>query len=260
MRINLILLSSLFFYSAHAQKVLQFGTHTMPYQRINDTLYIGTYEVGHADYRLFLSSLSTAERNLFAIDSSQWLSKFPSDSFGVMVKNYHRHEAFNIYPVVNISHLAATRYCLWLTENYGKAYSNMQVTFRLPSAAEWRAAANINPSTGLPYKLGDGLIRKKGETFGWYKFNIKTMDGDSATYSKTDGGYFMVFRDAYWPTDHNLYNMIGNVCEMLINEGEQIGCSWYEPVAEVQTGNLQHYATPDPRVGFRVVAIVSRKK
>ena len=260
MRIYLLLFLCSFYYNAKAQKVLQFGSHSMPYQCVNDTLYIGTYEVGNADYRQFLSSLSIAEHKLFAIDSSQWTSKFPTDSFGKYMKSYHWHQAFDIYPVVNISYLAATRYCQWLTETYSKKYPKLRLTFRLPTAGEWRAAANINRSTGLPYKLADGINRNKGETFGWYKFNIKTMEGDSATYSKTDGGYFMVRRDAYWPTDHNLYNMVGNVSEMLINDGEQIGCSWYEPIPDVQAGSLQRYTAPDPRVGFRVVAIVKARK
>lgn len=259
---NYLLLAICFLFTyTKAQKVLTFSySNDMSYQRINDTLYAATYEVGNADYSQFLSTLSISEKKLLSTDSSQWSSKFPSDSFGGFMKNYHWHEAFDFYPVVNISHLGATRYCQWLTETYGKQQPNLQVTFRLPTENEWREAANINPSTGLPFKLADGINRNKGTNYGWYKFNIKTMDGDSATYSKTDGGYFMVRRDAYWPTDHNLYNMVGNVCEMLINDGEQIGCSWYEPIAEVQTSNLQHYTTPDPRVGFRVVAIVKKLK
>jgi len=56
-----------------------------------------------------------------------------------------------------------------------------------------------------------------------------------------------------------LYNVIGNASEMINTEGLQKGGDWFTLLEDCSVDKKQNYETPDPRVGFRVIAKVLRK-
>lgn len=228
------------------------GNH---YYRINDTLYACEIEVTNKDYKEFLGSLSYDEYEKCKIDSSLWKTNlnFPDSHVAHMVRLYHIHPAFDLYPVVNNPYYGAIKYCEWLTMRYKKSQRKDKVSFELPTEQEWVLLSKTNPATKLPYNLLDGKNKN-----GRYLENIKAMSGDTVSFG-ADGGYYPVRTDAYWANSFGLYNVIGNVAEMTNIEDVQKGGSWFDDLQDCLTDKVQTYATPDPRVGFRVVAIVKRR-
>ncbi len=223
------------------------------YQRINDTLYACDIEVAQKDYKNFLNNLLQEDYEKCKIDSSLWQSKFTFAYNEGMVKYYHAHSVFDRYPVVNISYYGAVKYCESLTIRYNRWHTK-KMKFKLPTQQEWMQLSNTNPATKLPYNLLNGKNKDQ-----CYLENIKAYAGDSSSYAE-DGGFYTVRTDAYWPSNFGLYNVVGNAAEMTDIEGIQKGGSWYDDLKDCFTDKVQNYTTPDPRVGFRVVAVVLRKQ
>lgn len=232
---------------------IKFAGHS--YQRITETLYACDVEVTNEDYKNFLSYLLSDDYEKCKIDSSLWSSKpnLPDTFTAHMVKYYHTHSAFDKYPVVNIPYYGAVKYCEWLTKRYNRLPRKKNVSFKLPTEQEWQLLANIAPSTKLPYNVLNG---KNSEQC--YLVNIKSMIGDSVSLGE-DGGFYTVRTDAYWPSRFGLYNVVGNVAEMTDVDGVQKGGSWLDDINDCTADKVQTYSTPDPRVGFRVIMIISSK-
>jgi formylglycine-generating enzyme required for sulfatase activity len=222
------------------------------YHRINDTLYAGEREVSNLEYRNFLASFPLSERPKYNIDSLLWLKvthgKSANEPF---TRNYHWHPAFDTYPVVNIPHHHALQYCEWLTLQYANKKKKSIWIFTLPTLEEWMLLANTDPETHLPHGLGNGQNHE-----GCYIINVNPEGqyaSDGAYYTVGDRRKYLLDEDYYKPTKFGLYHIIGNVAEMTTVDGTQKGGSWADDPEICYTHNAQHYPTPDPRVGFRVV-------
>lgn len=239
-------------YPKKIKEIKFLGNH---YNHINDTLYACEIEVTNKDYKEFLCSLSNDDFEKCKIDSSLWRTNlnFSDSQVAHMVIHYHTHPAFNLYPVVNIPYYGAVKYCEWLNMRYKRLFRKGIVTFKLPTEQEWIVLSNTNLATKLPYNLLDGKNKN-----GRYLENIKAISGDTVSFG-ADGGYYPVKTDAYWANSFGMRNVIGNVAEMINIEGIQKGGSWFDDLKDCFTDKVQTYATPDPRVGFRVVAIVKSR-
>ena len=75
-----------------------------------------------------------------------------------------------------------------------------------------------------------------------------------------DGGFFQVTADAYFPNNYGLYNMSGNLAEMIDTKGEAMGGSWANPPEECKVTSKSSYDGPSPSVGFRVFMEVKEYK
>ena len=224
------------------------------YAQINDTLYAATYEVTNLDYKNFLSQLNEKDYALCKIDSAEWVSKLEGWHNEPMTKHYHTHPAFNSYPVVNISWYGASKYCASLTSKYNKGLKKEKVIFRLPSEAEWNLAAHANPETKLPYT---NLMGKNPS--GIYLQNVGRITNDTLSFGQ-DGGFYTVLVSSYPPNNFGLYNIIGNAAEMINIDGIEKGGSWFDTLHVCGINRQQYYSSPDPRVGFRVFAVVQKGK
>ena len=93
---------------------------------------------------------------------------------------------------------------------------------------------------------------------GCYLANYKTGRSQSNynreldDYTSDDGGFFPVYVDSYWPNDYGLYNVIGNVSEMLQVKGIARGGNWDMAPEDAVLTSEQTYSGADPRIGFRV--------
>ena len=220
--------------------------------KTNDNIYFGIYEVTNAEYNKFLNNvLSSRELDLFKsclYDSSQWVENFPHATNAPMANMYHWHPAYADYPIVNIKHSSAKKYCEWLTQQYNqqskRKYS--KVTFRLPTKKEWEHAARAgdkNVKTPFP---NDNF---EGGKNGCYLANIKT--GEGRFYD--DGGFFTVKVNSYPPNKFGLYNIIGNAGEMIDEPFTSKGGNWFLERSLCLIGTAWMYEKEDPRIGFRVV-------
>lgn len=161
-------------------------------------------------------------------------------------------------PVVNISYEAAIKYCEWITKVYNvsndkkKAYH--KVRFRLPTEPEWMLAAH--GGFNAPYPFGNYSPRNdKGCFLGNYDVSSEEPGKDCTIGNGSmaeDGGFFPVKADSYYPNSYGLYNVSGNVAEMIIEPGVSKGGSWYEPVKKGTIPEKNTYTKPTPYIGFRV--------
>lgn len=95
-------------------------------------------------------------------------------------------------PVVNITQLAASKFCEWLSAKTGHFY-------RLPTEAEWEYACRAGTTTAYHFGDDTGLLNE----YAWY------YDNSDITYHK--GGQKK-------PNPWGLYDMHGNVAEWTLDQ------------------------------------------
>lgn len=138
------------------------------------------------------------------------------------------------YPVVNITREAAFLYCDYLTikHNLPKA-----LKLRLPKTEEWMWAA----SGGLEecdYPWGNNMKNEKNE----YQAQFKTL---GAKLGPAEVGTFNC-------NNFGLYDMAGNVSEMVSNPNILKGGSWNSSSEDIKINSEEKY-TQAPTTGFRPV-------
>ncbi len=200
-------------------------------------------------------------------------------------------DKFLEFPAIDMSYETALGYLEWLTYQYnrqeGRKYK--KVEFRLPTEKEWSISAlgypefqswNLDenvvkarpfghekPKVYENYKIGDyedvlypwyhshweklrGSIVNR---HGCYLANVKTTDeitcpagipGDGWEFTSTVGTYF--------PNGMGLYDVIGNVAEMIDQPGKAMGGSWNHVARESTISSINSYDGPVSEVGFRI--------
>lgn len=229
------------------------------FTRINEHLYASKFEVTNQLYRMFLNSLrksgDTRILSIAQIDSLKWLDKYTYNA--PYVDYYHTHSAYDNYPVVNISYEGAVYFCEWLTEQYNTSQKRKfkKVVFRLPSESEWIFAARAgNNSAVYPWE-GDNLDINKKIAANFKRTNEDLMN----TKSKYQGDITTAV-DAYWKNGFGIYNMSGNVAEMISDKGISKGGSWKDDAEALKISSRNKYdGKPQPYIGFRYFVEVIEK-
>ncbi len=159
-----------------------------------------------------------------------------------------------------------------------------KVFYWLPSEQEWMLAASGNTDINqyqFGYKVFKGPSSLKGNKRGYYKKVLvppayKTFKRDLKDFNKTREEYaFNVIKrfKSYFqygdyapayaydkrtkPNSIGLYQMIGNVAEMVSEEGISKGGSWFHYPDESEIKNRIFYTRPEPWLGFRCVCEVT---
>jgi formylglycine-generating enzyme required for sulfatase activity len=217
-------------------------------------------EVTNLEYRTFLFDLliqGKKEEFLQAKPDQAMWTKLLGDDNKPMEELYFSHGAYNEYPVVNISREGAELYCKWLTDeiqNFVDEKKRSQFNnIRIPTRVEWVKAAQIEGKSN-PYPWEGEFVRNSK---GCYLANFKPTD---TTYFD-DGGLFTVKVNSYLPNDFGIFNMSGNVAEMVYDEVQTkspgtAGGGWMSSAEEIKIlGPDPHKGLTEahPNVGFRVV-------
>ncbi len=229
------------------------------------SFYMQNGEITNRQYLVFLNSLKSSGQlekfKIAQIDTNQWSTLFvSSDSYA---RYYHSHPAYFDYPVVNVSHAGALLYCEWLNENMGTVNGLPGVyKFRLPERAEYiRAARGDNPSVN--YSWGTNWLRSEE---GQIQCNFKNL-GSENIHQEGKYAEFEIIDDlselssddllapskSYWPNDYGIYNLNGNVAEMISEDGIALGGSYQNTGYDVRIESKSTYSNPNPITGFRVV-------
>jgi formylglycine-generating enzyme required for sulfatase activity len=90
---------------------------------------------------------------------------------------------------------------------------------------------------------------------------VKNKIGDSyigLSYTD-DGGTYTVPVTAYDPNGYGLYNMSGNVAEMVSEKGIARGGSWASTGFDVRIKSEQKFENTSPEIGFRYFMEVIEK-
>lgn len=237
--------------------------------KITDTLYAGKYEVSNLLYHFFQNDLiKNNKKELLKtsqIDSLNWRDKL--DYNEPFVEFYFRHPAYQNYPVVNISHEAANLFCEWLTEKYNSNPKRefKKVLFRLPTEKEWEKAArgsyDLSAYPWGPYLNQNGKFmcnfRRVGDECIKYDSLSKSYIIDKNTGSYGIAGILNDAADitapvkSYFPNSFGLYNVCGNVAEMIKEKGISCGGGWKSPGGDVRTKSRGSYTKSATDLGFR---------
>ncbi len=213
--------------------------------------YISATEVSNKQYREFLQALrasgDTAKLRIAMVDSTQWLKEPYNQPYA---EHYFRHPAYDDYPVVNVTKRGALLYCEWLTEKFKKdGKPQMRVT--LPTEKQWEyAAKGGDPKAVYPWEGNSLKYEKKGKYYGAYMCNyFRGLDKNSPPLDTTK---FNPNADitapvrAYMPNAYGVYNMAGNVAEMLSDKNYTKGGSWHSPADKI---TIAAHEDADPNTG-----------
>lgn len=161
------------------------------------------------------------------------------------VDHYLRYPGFRFFPVVGVSWVQASDFCLWRTRVVNKKLAEdagvevpeggdgriplesgvVLPDYRLPSEAEWQYAAqalignqwldeNQTHQRLYPWD-GHAMRNPYGKEMGMFLANFKRGRGDYAGIAGklNDGAMITDYIYNYPPNDFGLYNMAGNVNE-----------------------------------------------
>lgn len=231
--------------------------------KIQDDLFVCKYEVSNSEYQFFLNELKVDDAKKaeqFKVDSLKWLNSTQYQQ--PMSAYYHLHPAFKNYPVVCISYEAATAYCNWLTEYYNNDAKRKfkKVKFYLPSEEEWMKVAN-NGDRNKIYPWSDFYLRNKN---GEFLCNFKhvsdafiSYDNEREEYkiipeARASNSYTSPVKSFQAIEPYGIYNMSGNVAEMVSEKGIAKGGSYNSTGYDVRISSQMKYSESSPEVGFRV--------
>jgi len=275
-----------------------------------DQFFICKYELTNKEYLSYIDSLKkldTAYANDQLPDTLVWRQK--NSNSDLFVEYYLRHPAYVNYPIVGVSYNKAQRYLEWRTKQYNSNPDRVfkKVKFRLPTEREWIYAAKGDNNYALyPWKkqremtssgqemanfhyvsqasiYRDSTLKKNylGETYMIEEIKCTGEKVKEFNPSNLDGlqndidGYTMAV-DAFKPNVYGLYNMGGNVEEMvdafyhrtgpyIFSHGEEPakdpsgvtkGGSWNDTGGYVQNYIRQFYPSKDytsNEIGMRLV-------
>ncbi len=217
----------------------------------SDSLWIGKYEVTNKEYLTFVHQTNKKELE-------------PNDSLWLTISNkqkayetyYFRHPSYQNYPVVNISYQQAQSFCKWKSKQLDKLYKNFKITVRLPTEQEWEdGALGGNPRYSIYPWQEHSLRIKEGKHKGMFRCNFRTKSNEvyfikNKKYAKEEP---TVPVTAYNPNPIGLYNVCGNVAELIQNKKVTKGGSWNSFPEHLNIHAKEKQTAPSPFVGFRYV-------
>jgi formylglycine-generating enzyme len=233
--------------------------------KITDKLYAGKYEVSNLEYLDFIRKLTlnnNADLAKQALpDTLNWRDKSAYND--PLVEMYFRNPAYSVYPVVNVSYNDANSFCKWLSDEYNSKPDRKfkKVLFRLPTSDEWEFAARANIEM-CDYPWGMRLLQNDHymcnyRHIGDENTRIDTLTGNviiefSADHgSIIDGSAIPAPVNSYYPNKFGMYNVCGNVAEMIKERGISRGGGWKSPGGDVKIKSKGHYSESANDLGFR---------
>lgn len=247
------------------------------------SFFMDDTEITNHEYRQFVNALLTDSISVlgeeeimtkYYPDTTVWKKDFAYSNGDPMVEYYFMHPAYDTYPVVGVSWLAANYFAQWRSNIYNEYRSNeglfLSPKFRLPTEAEWEFAARGGRASakypwGNPYTMNGK---------GCFLANFKPQRGNY----DADGYAYTAPANAFNPNDYGLYNMAGNVSEWTLDayadnaitilwdmnpknddkdEPRKVikGGSWKDIAHYLQTGTRSYEFETERRayIGFRCV-------
>lgn len=179
------------------------------------------------------------------------------------VQYYYQHPAYQNYPVIGISYEQATAFCKWRSDRVNeKIYIEKHkinpeqlatvknipnvYTYRLPTKAEWEKIARADYSKKAKRKFK----RKKYRNAARHNFKTAADKNDNGITTHPDITNKV---DAYWANSYGVYNILGNVAEMIAEKGVAKGGSWRHKAEEVTIEKDFSYDGSADWLGFRCV-------
>ncbi len=252
----------------------EFSLHKInhDYEKVKTDLYVCKYEVSNLDYRSFLTDLNNSnnyEDYKFCLpDTTCWREKITYNE--PFVNYYFQHPSYNDYPVVGVSYEMANKYCSWLTQKYNLESKRKfkKVIFKLLSNNEWIFAAN-NGDTTKAYTWGSGFMQNNRKQYLCnFKHTVFVFDSTTKIYTEWPASDSISLNNrasisgpvkSFYPSTLGMYNMCGNVAEMIEEKGIAKGGSYADPAYLVRIASEKSYLKPTADIGFRVCMKIIEK-
>ncbi len=228
--------------------------------QINDSLFADECEISNFAWQEYESWVST----IYGPKSKQHLAVLPDTSVWTKAKSfnmpymnhYYRHPAYKEYPVVGITYEQAIEFCKWRTERVKtyltikKDFKNQNLEYKLPTKEQWEKIAE----TSSVFLTNGGL-----DLQGRYKFNFADVT-DSIVYKPVANELADVTAPvkSYLKNAFGIYNILGNVAEMLQEKGISKGGAWNMDLEKCRIGNEVSYTQTESWLGFRCICIVRK--
>lgn len=222
--------------------------------QINDTLFADETEVSNFSWLEYTWNTAAT----YGKDSKEYKSCLPDtlvwrekNSYNEPYVNYYfRHIAYRDYPVVGISYEQAVAFCKWRTERVKmfltrkRDFKNHNFEYRLPSREEWEQ---------LAYSSSNVLFNNGKNEKDKYQINCAHPDTVRTPYPDVTTPVY-----SYSKNFIGLYNMLGNVAEMVQEKGISKGGGWRNRLEECRVGKEQEYTKPNSWTGFRCVCVIKK--
>lgn len=222
--------------------------------QINDTLFADETEVSNFSWLEYTWNTAAT----YGKDSKEYKSCLPDtlvwrekNSYNEPYVNYYfRHIAYRDYPVVGISYEQAVAFCKWRTERVKmfltrkRDFKNHNFEYRLPSREEWEK---------LAYSSSNVLFNNGKNEKDKYQINCAHPDTVGTPYPDVTTPVY-----SYSKNFIGLYNMLGNVAEMVQEKGISKGGGWRNRLEECRVGKEQEYTKPNSWTGFRCVCVIKK--
>ena len=258
-------------FSKHLSKFYKFvpaGLVVMDKDTVSvQAFYMFNHETTNFQWKEFQMDLEkngkTAELEISRVRGENWNSN--GNSNASMAEQYYKHPAYRDYPVVNITHEAATLYCAWLTEKLNSLPKplGVKVTVRLPLHAEY-IRAGVGDKLGEWYPWCDKFMRNpKGDFRANFArvLNSQITRGENGEWKilpriqgdRTMNADYFAPSISYWPSEYGMYNLSGNAAEMINIPGVAVGGSFRDFGYDIRLQSKKKYEGSAIDVGFRVV-------
>lgn len=231
------------------------------------SFYMFSHETTNLNWMEFRKDLEksgrTSDLEITRVRGENWNSNGSSNT--KMAELYHTHPAYREFPVVNITHEAATLYCAWLTEKLNTLPKplGVKVKVRLPMHAEL-IRAGAGDKLGAWYPWGDEYLQNtKGEFLANFSqiMNSQITRGENGEWKilplthgdKTMNVDYFAPSISYWPSQYGIYNLSGNAAEMINTPGVAVGGSFLDFGYDIRLQSTKKYEGSALDVGFRVV-------
>jgi formylglycine-generating enzyme required for sulfatase activity len=225
---------------------------------LQGNLYMDETEISNIswlEYQFWIKKNEPKKYTSTLLDTSVWNSL--GSAFDPFVKQYHNHSAYSDYPVVGVTHQQAKDYCKWrskvvnemllLNPNGLKKFGT--ILYRLPTQKEWEYAASGGLDKGDFPHGHDELTTSKGDKKVY-------LDWSEGTTTTQQDSFATAPTYSFIPNGKGYYNMIGNVAEMVQEEGVAKGGSWKHTVSQSKISSKLSYDVPSPWLGFRCICEV----
>ncbi len=230
--------------------------------QINDTLFADDFEISNFYWQEFewwtINAYGKYSKEHLAVlpDTLVWRDSLSHNE--PYVQYYYRHKAYSDYPVVGISYEQALGYCKWRTErvktflSIKKNFKHPDFEYRLPTKREWELFSE--GATRFLYNNGK-------DQNGQISLNFRYMT-DAMVKSGVKPKYVDVTNPvkSYEKNHFGLYNVVGNVSEMIMEKGISKGAGWIHTVEECLIGKDIPYTKPKAWLGFRCVCIIKNNR
>jgi len=190
-------------------------------------------------------------------DTTIWKSKLGyTDAY---VKHYFSHTAYLQYPVIGVSYEQAIAFCKWRTDRVKELFDIQKekdkksifpkvFEYRLPTKAEWEKVAR----TGYDLKTLKKIEKKHK---GQIRCNLKRGKGGNMGVAGklNDNADITAPVYAYWPNKYGIFNLIGNIAEMVSEKDIAKGGAWIHNEEDVDVEKDFNYTKPTNWIGFRCI-------